>query len=343
MKRYIPILLICTFLSFNKTADAQQLPIYSQYMFNEYLINSAYAGTYYFTPVIINHRNQWVGFGDSAPQTSSFSIHSAVGKKSALGSSMIYDQTSPISRTQLELSYGHHIILNTRNNLILSMALSGTWNMLQYTYEEDMTYSEIIDGTIDNVNQGNENSSVGDVNFGMVLFNNYFDLGISVRNLLAPEPINTNNEDKVERVKYILIHGSYLAGNNENSPIGIIPSFVIRKMGILTYNSLFELDVNMKLIYKNKIWTGISYRTHEKAISALIGFNTPKAFFGYSYDIGASTDLGSHHNGSHNIAIGLKIMGKKQRAIRFQTPLYLNIDTEWKKIRVSDMRNESTN
>ena len=152
MKRYIPILLICTFFSFTKKADAQQLPIYSQYMFNEYLINSAYAGTYYFTPVIINHRNQWVGFGDSAPQTSSFSIHSSLGKKSALGSSMIYDKTYPISRTQLELSYGHHIILNTRNNLILSMALSGTWNMLQYTREENMTYSEIVNGTIDNVN-----------------------------------------------------------------------------------------------------------------------------------------------------------------------------------------------
>ena len=65
------------------------------------------------SPVIINHRNQWVGFGDSAPQTSSFSIHSALGTKSALGSSMIYDQTSPISRTQIEITYGHHIILNT--------------------------------------------------------------------------------------------------------------------------------------------------------------------------------------------------------------------------------------
>ena len=114
-------------------------------------------------------------------------------------------------------------------------------------------------------------------------------------------------------------------------------------MGIFSYNSLFELDLNMKIIYRNKIWSGISYRTHENTISTSIGINTSKAFFGYTYDIGTSTNLSGYHNGSHNIAIGLKIMGKKQRAIRFQTPLYLNIDTEWKKIRVSDMRNESTN
>ena len=108
------------------------------------------------------------------------------------------------------------------------------------------------------------------------------------------------------------------------------------------FSYLFELDLNIKVIYRNKIWTGIAYRTHEKAISALLGFNTPKAFFGYSYDIGASSNLGSYHNGSHNIAIGLKIMGKKQRSIRLQTPLYLNIDSEQKKIRISDMRNKST-
>ena len=44
-----------------------------------------------------------------------------------------------------------------------------------------------------------------------------------------------------------------------------------------------------------------------------------------------------------NIAIGLKIMGKKQRAIRRQTPLYLDVDSEWRKLRISDMRNQSTN
>ena len=73
--------MICIFLSFNKKMFSQQLPIYSQYMFNEYLINAAYAGTYHFTPMIINHRGQWVGFGDSAPQTSSISMHGAIGKK----------------------------------------------------------------------------------------------------------------------------------------------------------------------------------------------------------------------------------------------------------------------
>ena len=31
-----------------------------------------------------------------------------------------------------------------------------------------------------------------------------------------------------------------------------------------------------------------------------------------------------------------------KRNIRNQTPLYLNMDSEWKKIKISDMRNKST-
>ena len=56
-------------------------------------------------------------------------------------------------------------------------------------------------------------------------------MGLSIRNLLAPEHIEPDIEDEISRVKYLILHGSYLGFSNENSPIGIIPSFVIRKMG----------------------------------------------------------------------------------------------------------------
>ncbi len=332
MKKYIPILFLYVFLCFNKDIKAQELPIYSQYMFNDYLINSAYAGTYDFTPIIINHRNQWMGFGESTPKTSSISAHSRLGKKSAIGSSIILDKTSPISRTQIEASYGYHVIIGKRQKLILSMALSGTLNMLQFSFEENTTYSELTNGLMDNINQGNENSSQGDINFGMVLFNDYFDLGINIKNLMSSEPSSSSPNENIQRVKYIILHGSYLGRNNPESPIGIIPSFVIRKMGLISYNSLFELDLNLKIIYRNKIWTGLAYRTHEKTLCTLIGFNTGKLFFGWSYDIGASS-LGAYHNGSHNIAIGYNI-GEKKHKIRNQNPFQLNIDNDWKKIKL---------
>ena len=224
MKKNILLLFIFAFLSFTQKGYSQTLPIYSQYMFNEYLINAAYAGTYDFTPIIINHRSQWIGFGESTPKTSSLSAHAQFGKNGALGGLMLYDNTSPISRTQLEATYGYHTKIGPNKNMILSMALSGTWNMLQFTYTQNMTYSEIVNGDIDNINQGNENSSTPDLNFGLLILNDYFDIGLSVRNLFASEATNnTANNNSIERLKYIMIHGSYLGRNNPSRPIGIIP------------------------------------------------------------------------------------------------------------------------
>ena len=341
MKKYILILIIFMCLGFMQITKSQSLPIYSQYMFNEYLINAAYGGTYAFTPIMINHRNQWVGFGDASPKTSSLSAHTAIGEKSALGGLMIYDKTGPITQTQVQMSYGYHALINKQSNLTLSMALSGTFNMLQFLYQEDMTYSELTTGIVDNSNQGNESFSTADINFNLILLHEYFDFGLSIRNLLAPEPTNTNYQDEILRTKYVLFHGTFLGVNSTDKSIGVIPSFVLRKMGIFSYNSLFEIDLNVKLIYRNKIWSGLSYRTHENTISTSIGFNTSRAFFGYTYDIGTSTNLSGYHNGSHNIAIGFKIFGQNKRPIRQQNPLELNINSKWERVRFSDMRNKS--
>ncbi|MAQ69590.1 MAG: hypothetical protein CMD23_00660, partial [Flavobacteriales bacterium] len=60
--------------------NAQQFPIYSQYVFNEYMINPATAGTIDKTPIRLTYRDQWSGFtnlqGDNvAPKTFAFSGH----------------------------------------------------------------------------------------------------------------------------------------------------------------------------------------------------------------------------------------------------------------------------
>ena len=288
MKKYIIIICVSILSCVSNKTNAQQLPVFSQYMFNDYLINSAYAGTYNFTPIILNHRNQWIGFGEAAPQTSSISMHGSIEKNSALGGSMIYDKTDNLSATQLELSYVYHAILNGRSRIGLSMALGGTFTMKQWMMKEGASASAIQYNEIDPVNENNSTESIGDINFGLILFSEYFDFGFSVRNLLAPEHTNPETQDKINRVKYLLVHGTYLGRRNQNSPFALVPSFLIRKMGLITYNELFEADLNLKIIYRNKMWTGISYRTHEQAICVLLGFNAKKLFFGWSHDIGTS-------------------------------------------------------
>ena len=342
MKRLIQILLFSTFFVFLQS-KGQTLPIYSQYMFNEYLINAAYSGTYNFSPIIFNNRTQWVGFGDSAPKTASITVNTPFGSKSSVGSLVQLDQTGPISRTQLQVNYGHVLILNKESNLSLSMALSGTYNIQQFNYQTGMTYSEITNGIIDNYNQTSETYSDPDLNLDFLLLNNFFDFGISLRNLLAPEKFVTENEGEIVRYKYLLIHGSFLGANSQKSSIGVIPSFLIRKIGLTSFNSLTQLDINIKTVYKNKIWSGFSYRTQENIFNISAGFNSTKIFIGYSYDIGTSSNLSSYHNGSHNIAIGYKISAKNKRNLRLQSPYNLNINDDWQKIRLFNTRHQTGN
>ena len=60
---------------------AQQLPLYSQYLYNKFLINPAVAGSDGYTSLNLTAREQWVGYY-GAPQTFSFSGQGRVLKRS---------------------------------------------------------------------------------------------------------------------------------------------------------------------------------------------------------------------------------------------------------------------
>ena len=66
---YISIILISTNLNFSAQSDA----LYSQYMFNQFTVNPAYAGSRDALSTVLLYRNQWTGI-DDAPKTVNFSL-----------------------------------------------------------------------------------------------------------------------------------------------------------------------------------------------------------------------------------------------------------------------------
>ena len=61
--------ILLTVMSFSK---AQQMPLYSQYMLNGFLLNPAMAGNVDYIPLRLTVRQQWVGITD-APSTQAIS------------------------------------------------------------------------------------------------------------------------------------------------------------------------------------------------------------------------------------------------------------------------------
>ena len=65
-------------------SNAQQIPHHSQYMFNDFFINPAVAGTKSYQPIMVTARNQWVGLSD-APTTQTMSFHGSWINNMGLG------------------------------------------------------------------------------------------------------------------------------------------------------------------------------------------------------------------------------------------------------------------
>jgi type IX secretion system PorP/SprF family membrane protein len=83
---------------FSMSANGQQEPMYSQYMFNMLNINPAYAGSRGAISTVALYRNQWVGF-PGAPRTTSFSFDMPLQNKKIGIGAQFYDDRIGIERT----------------------------------------------------------------------------------------------------------------------------------------------------------------------------------------------------------------------------------------------------
>ena len=165
------IILLLILLSGTSYLSGQQLPLYSQYMNNGFLLNPAMAGHDGFTSFNITSRKQWVGFQNS-PLTYSVSGQTRLLKKSyriinrpvkknkykpsskgrvGLGGFVFNDVNGLVARTGAQFTYAYHIYMRQSQ---LSFGLAG--QVFQYkidmdkvsTYKEDEIKDRVHDLTM---------------------------------------------------------------------------------------------------------------------------------------------------------------------------------------------------
>ena len=89
MKKYITLVLVLI----TGLSQAQQLPTFSQYMLNPYIINPAAAGMQGDTRFFLHYRNQWMGFANS-PKTFAITFETPLNNnKVGLGFQFQNDQS----------------------------------------------------------------------------------------------------------------------------------------------------------------------------------------------------------------------------------------------------------
>ncbi len=283
--------------------NAQQLPVFTQYIFNKYVFNPAVTGTEDNFSATANYRYQWQGITD-APRTYILSVHGPHKFKSfGLGGALYTDVTGPTSKTGMYLSYAYHV--RVTNDMKLSLGLSG--GMMQYR----------VDGTkINLANPGDltlANSLmtriVPDFGFGAYLYNKKFFCGLSV-----PQFIQARldfSDDGTQTLSNLTSHFYLNAGYTftVNKEFSLEPSMMMRYVSSVVP----QLDVAAKGIYKKNYFIGVMGRT-QTGLSVLAGFQSTngKFNFGYAYDIN-TVGLSAYSSGSHELMVKATFGKIKQR------------------------------
>ncbi|HIA06685.1 MAG TPA: type IX secretion system membrane protein PorP/SprF [Flavobacteriales bacterium] len=297
----VSAILIMT-VSLTTVTQAQQTALYSQYMFNPFTINPAYAGSRSAFSAVMLYRNQWVGMA-GAPQSSSLSIHTPLeGKNIGLGFNVINDKIGPTNNLGIFGTYAYHLRAGDGK---LSMALrAGTYrfqldgNAIEYKNIDKFSGASVAGRFIPSFD------------FGLYYYTKTLYGGLAITHLTGSKVNFDNISDlSTQLVRHYMVNFGYAYILNRD--LIVKPSTLVK----YTANAPVNVDINLSVLIKEVFWLGASYRT-SKDLVLIAEFNiTDILRVGYSYDLGLNS-LQEFSSGSHELFIGADFtIGKQPQQI----------------------------
>lgn len=306
MKKLFKIGVIALILLSVQDSIAQQLPQFTQYMYNTISVNPAYAGSRETLSVVALHRNQWAGLSD-APKTTTVSVHSPLrNEKIGLGLSFIQDNLlDNFSYVYADFSYTIQVGIETK----LALGLKGgfTHYGLDASLRNDPGVGQ--DPTIANIqDQWNPNLGVG-----AYLHTNRWYLGVSAPRLFRADYSEQEIAEVLERVSYYVI-GGYVF--DISAVTKFKPSFLVKA----TNGAPLSYDLSANFLFNEKFWLGAAYRINNQtgAIAAITDYQISRQLrIGYTFEYSTS-DLNNFSNGTHEVLLMFELFKPK----RVKSPRY---------------------
>lgn len=271
---------------------AQHTPLTSQYHFNGLVINPAYAGSRDVLTASLTHRQQWVGF-DGAPVTQILSAHAPLARsKVGLGLLLYNDRIGVSNETGVFSNYAYRMRMG-KGKLALGFGagftmLRANWSEVSIQQSGDQAFNGFTKGAI------RPNFSAGALYQNKVWF-----IGASMPFILVHhyDPQSTGyNLTKDRADLQPMLTGGYLI--KVNADVKLKPTTLIR----YKLESGVQADLSSNIIFRDKVWLGLSYRTSDALIGMIEVLPTPQWRLGYSYDMGFSA-INPYHNGSHELLV----------------------------------------
>lgn len=302
-------------------AFGQQLPLYSQYLYNKFLINPAVAGSDGYTSVSLTAREQWVGYF-GAPRTVSFSMQTRLLKRSyilkqtsvnrqvyrpksdgkvGLGGYIFSDKNGLIQRTGIQLSYAYHMWLENSTQFSMGLAFTGYHYKIN---EKEINFEDPNEPWLNyNLRRG---MFVPDVSFGLYLLNANYSFGFSADQLFeASAKIGSYAYQNFKMSRQYYLFGSY--DFSYGSSAEIQPSFLL----MMSEQLKPQADIGVTYIYNQDFWAGLAFRT-SGALIANIGVKYQGIFIGYAFDF-TLQEIQRITYGTHEITFALKFGDNTRR------------------------------
>lgn len=285
------------------TCSAQQDPQFSQYMYSDFCINPAIAGSAGICATTL-FRQQWAGFSESyidengetktssvAPQEILFNLHSPVKfLHGGVGASFYRDQEGHQNNIDIKLAYAYKMNIGGG---FLNIGAACEMSNLAVRGDELRPFQEgdpVIPTDL-------QSDFFIDCSFGLFYKDNSdkWYAGLSLTQLMGNEGVNTHQST----TRHIYAMGGY------SFPLPINPNWIM-KPSFLIKSDVAKTQIDLTMIgeYQKILWCGVSYRMVD-AIVLMFGaqpfVNATTAIrglqVGVAYDI-TTSKLGYTHGRS---------------------------------------------
>jgi type IX secretion system PorP/SprF family membrane protein len=307
---------------------AQQVPMYSQYIMNGFLINPSIAGRDGYTTLNLTVREQWVGM-EGAPSTYAASFQTRLlrnsyisrstavrkklvkptkGSRVGLGGYLFSDVNGIMRRTGGQVVYAYHIPLGKGLEAPNTLSFGLAFTAYQYATN--------FDGAIYNRNDPflltyDRSVFIPDFNFGASYTTAGYYIGFSMTNLLRGSLAFADSSDSRRHEL-----GHYFLSGGVKIPLAdnwkLEPSVLIKSSDM--FFKVIQADITTRVYYKNDYWAGVSYRTSD-ALVFMLGLKYDRFYFAYAFDYPMS-DIRSKTLGSHELTFAVKF-GESARRYRW--------------------------
>lgn len=285
---------------------AQQLPQFTQYMYNTISINPAYAGSRDALSVVGLHRSQWVGF-KGGPITQTLSIHTPLrNDRIGLGLSFIEDDLGPENFTYLYGDFSYAIPTGKTGKL--AFGIKGGFT--QYSLDPDFREDESLDPSI----YGIEDRWTPNIGLGLYWSTNRVYFGLSTPRVLNTDKNTEEGFEALDRLSYYFTGGVVVDLSNS---IKLKPAFLVKA----TNGAPVSYDLTANFLFNEKFWLGGSYRINEKtaAIGGIADFQVSRQLrIGYAYEKPIS-EISRYTTGTHEILLmyEFKFLSSKLKSPRY--------------------------